>query len=32
MVFRTFERLSFAIILEANRAMHIRDSIALPPA
>ncbi len=32
MVFRTFERLSFAIILEANRAMHIRDRIAPPPA
>jgi len=32
MVFRTFERVSFAIILEANRAMHIHDRIAPPPA
>lgn len=32
MVFRTFERLSFGIILDANRAMHIRDRLAPPPA
>jgi hypothetical protein len=32
MVFRTFERLSFGIILDASRAMHIRDRLAPPPA
>lgn len=32
MVFRAFERVSFAIILEANRPMHIHDWIAPPPA
>ena len=31
MVFRIFERVSFAIILDANRAMHIHDRIAPPP-
>ncbi|WP_295444614.1 LysM domain-containing protein [uncultured Thiodictyon sp.] len=32
MVFRAFERVSFAIILEANRPMHVHDRIAPPPA
>ncbi|HYN79797.1 MAG TPA: LysM domain-containing protein [Lamprocystis sp. (in: g-proteobacteria)] len=32
MVFRTFERVSFAIVLDATRAMHINDQIAPPPA
>ena len=32
MVFRSFERVSFAIVLEATRPMHIQDRIAPPPA
>lgn len=32
MVFRTFERLSFGIILNAHRAMHVLDRLAPPPA
>ena len=32
MVFRTFERVSFAIVLDATRPMHINDQIAPPPA
>jgi hypothetical protein len=32
MIFRTFERVSFGIILDANRAMHIHDRLAPPPA
>ncbi len=32
MVFRTFERVSFAIILDATRPMRINDKIAPPPA
>jgi hypothetical protein len=31
MVFRTFKRVSFGIILDATRAMHIHDQIAPPP-
>ncbi|WP_295392060.1 LysM peptidoglycan-binding domain-containing protein [uncultured Thiodictyon sp.] len=31
MVFRVFERVSFAIVLEAKRAMHVHDRIAPPP-
>ncbi len=32
MVFRTFERVSFALILDAVRPMHIDDRIAPPPS
>ena len=31
MVFRTFDRVSFALVLEAVRPMHIEDRIAAPP-
>lgn len=31
MIFRTFERVSFGVILEASRAMHIDDRLAPPP-
>ena len=31
MVFRTFERVSFGIILNAHRAMHVFDRLAPPP-
>jgi hypothetical protein len=31
MVFRTFERVSFALVLEAVRAMHVDDRVAAPP-
>lgn len=30
MVFRTFERVSFALVLSATRAMHIEDRVAAP--
>lgn len=32
MVFRTFERVSFGIVLNAHRAMHVHDRLAPPPA
>ena len=32
MVFRTFERVSFALVLEADRSMRVQDRIAAPPA
>lgn len=32
MVFRTFERVSFGIILNARKAMHVLDRLAPPPA
>lgn len=32
MVFRTFERVSFGLILDATRPMHIEDRIAPPPS
>ena len=32
MVFRTFQRVSFAIVLEANRTIRVTDRIAPPPA
>ena len=32
MVFRTFERVSFGLILDATRPMHIDDRIAPPPS
>lgn len=32
MVFRTFERVSFGIILNAQKAMHVLDRLAPPPA
>ena len=30
MVFRTFDRVSFALVLEADRTMRIKDRIAAP--
>ncbi len=32
MVFRTFDRVSFALVLEAVRPMHIEDRVAAPPS
>jgi hypothetical protein len=32
MVFRTFKRVSFAIVLDATRPMHVDDRIAPPPS
>jgi hypothetical protein len=32
MVFSTFERVSFGLILDATRPMHIEDRIAPPPS
>ena len=30
MVFRPFERVSYALVMEATRAMHLYDSVAQP--
>jgi LysM repeat protein len=32
MIFRTFERVSFGIVLDANRPMHVDDRLAPPPS
>lgn len=32
MVFRTFDRVSFGIVLKANRSLHVGDWLAPPPA